>query len=64
MSALLDAAERGDLLQVKVEVEKRGGDPQERDSDGWTPLHWAARYVDQAVGCLLAIAVHSHCMLI
>ena len=64
MSALRDAAERGDLHKVKVEVEKRGRDPQERGSNGWTPLHYAARYVDQTVGCLLAIAVHSHSMLI
>ena len=64
MSALHDAAERGDLLQVKVEVENRGRNPQERDFLDRTPLHWAAGYVDQAVGCLLAIAVHSHSMLI
>ena len=44
MSALREAAKRGDLLQVKVQVEERGCDPQEGDSDGWTPLHLAARY--------------------
>ena len=64
MSALRDAAKRADLLQVKVEVEKMGCNPQEGDFLGRTPLHLAARYVDQAVGCLLAIAVHSHSMLI
>jgi ankyrin repeat protein len=38
---LLEAAENGDLIKLQTALEK-GANPNTKDDDGWTPLHWAA----------------------
>ena len=43
-----DAAERGDLNQVKALI-KQGADVNVAQGDGMTPLHWAAEHGDAAM---------------
>ena len=38
---LFEAAEIGDLIEVQTAL-KNGANPNAKDDDGWTPLHWAA----------------------
>jgi len=39
---LLKAARNGDLIEVRIAL-KNGANPNTKDIDGRTPLHWAAQ---------------------
>ncbi|PVU74433.1 hypothetical protein DDW11_06050 [Sulfolobus sp. SCGC AB-777_G06] len=38
---LLEAARNGDLIKVQTAL-KNWAEPNAKEDDGWTPLHWAA----------------------
>jgi ankyrin repeat protein len=43
-SPIHDAAERGDLKTVKKLIDEFRTTPNEKDKDGWAPLHYASKY--------------------
>jgi ankyrin repeat protein len=50
---VFDAAQNGDLAKVKAFVQADSSLLSKKDSDGWTPLHWAAAYGQKDVAQFL-----------